>query len=161
MRFASSSSTREARREAYSSRAVPPESISTTMAATRYCRSKTAVTIETPARKSEPNSQAHSFLASCTKRGKPPASSVTYRGTFAQCRRLSEEKRMARCTAIAAAAITATGLAPRGEVSMLGVLVKSANLLEVPNQAFLLKRHLYPSRDHAPARRGPSLRQVT
>jgi len=37
-----------------------------------------------------------------------------------------------------AAAITATALAPRGEVSVLGVLVKSANLLEVPNQAVLI-----------------------
>ena len=51
MRLANACKTDEARRVAYCSSAVPPESIKTTIAATRYSRMMTAVTIETAGQK--------------------------------------------------------------------------------------------------------------
>ena len=82
MRRASASSTDEARAVANASRASPPDSISTTMAATRYSRSAMAVRIETPASRSDPNSRLHNFFRSSQTSGRPPITSARKSGRF-------------------------------------------------------------------------------
>lgn len=77
MRFARASSTDDARRVAWCSRAAPPESIKTMIEPTRYCPRRTAVRIEMPASRSEPNSRANSLRASVMTSGNPPATRVT------------------------------------------------------------------------------------
>src|SRR5579859_5624250 len=116
--FASASSTREARRVANSSNAVPPESINTTIEATRYSWRRTAVTIEAPAKKSEPKSAVHNFLASWTMSGKPPAASATNSGIFAKRPASATKNRSAKCAAIPTAAISAIGFAKWDERSI-------------------------------------------
>jgi hypothetical protein len=71
MRRARASNTEVAFAVAHSSSASPPESIRTTMVATRYSRSAIAISIETPARRSEPNSRLNNFFRSSQTMGTP------------------------------------------------------------------------------------------
>jgi hypothetical protein len=66
---------------------------------------------------------AHNFLINCTRRGRPPVSSATYKGTFASGRRSAVENRNDRWTAIPTADTNATALTPRGKVSDCRVFV--------------------------------------
>ena len=80
MRWASASSTDDARRAAYCSRASPPDSISTTNAR-RDTRRAAPRTIEMPARRSEPNSSLNTCMSSSNTSGTPPKTSTTRSGT--------------------------------------------------------------------------------
>src|SRR5580692_4858282 len=80
MRRANASSTDEARAVANVSSVSPPDSISTTIVATRYSRNKIAVTIETPASRSDPNSRLTSFFSSTQTSGTPPISNAAKSG---------------------------------------------------------------------------------
>ncbi len=80
IRFANLSRTEDARRLANSSRAVPPESMRITITPTRYSPRSTDVTMETPARWSDPNSRASSFRVSGTSKGTPPTTSARISG---------------------------------------------------------------------------------
>jgi hypothetical protein len=80
MRRASASNTEDAFAVPHSSSASPPESIRTTMVATRYSHGAIAVSIETPAGRSEPNSRLNNFFRSSHTMGTPPISSAADRG---------------------------------------------------------------------------------
>ena len=80
VRRASASNIEDAFAVAYSSSASPPDSISTTMVATRYSRSAIAVRMETPARRSEPNCPLNNFFRSSQTMGTPPTGSAANRG---------------------------------------------------------------------------------
>src|SRR5207248_389942 len=73
--------TEAARRVAYCSSEFPPESIRMMITATRYCCSSAAVTMETPARRSEPNWPANRLRPSFKIRGTPPATRAANNGT--------------------------------------------------------------------------------
>ena len=71
-RLASAPSTADARRVTYCSSALPPESINTTIEPARYSPISADVTIERPARRSEPNSPVSAFFARSITSGTPP-----------------------------------------------------------------------------------------
>ncbi len=83
IRWANASSAEETRRVAYCSNATPPESISTTIAPTRYSPSSAAVKMEIPASRSEPNSNASSLRARAASRGTPPRTKMPWSGRAA------------------------------------------------------------------------------
>src|SRR5215467_16273080 len=107
MRRARAPRTADDRRVAYCSRAAPPDSINTTIEATRYSPRITAVTIETPAIRSEPKSRARTRLERLTRSGRPPRMSTAYSGARYQAGVSLRANRAARCNKIAEVVKTA------------------------------------------------------
>ena len=114
MRRDSAASTEDALRTAYCSSAVPPESISTTSAPARYSPSSTAVTIEMPARRSEPNSRRSALRASTQTSGPPPRTSAARSGARARAGVAWKPKRSSRWAPIAAVVSSAIHVSARG-----------------------------------------------
>ena len=86
--------------------------------------------MEIAARKSEPNSPAHSFRPKLTNRGKPPTISATYRGTFANDRAPMGVKRKSKCATIPAAVSRAMILVPCSDASRRYNLGEDAFVME-------------------------------
>src|SRR5215471_20030755 len=101
MRRARAPRTADDRRVAYCSRAAPPDSINTTIEATRYSPRITAVTIEIPAIRSEPKSRAMRRLERLTRSGRPPMTSTAYKGARYHAGVSLNANRTARCSKIA------------------------------------------------------------